>query len=61
VRSRQPRTRALGGAALVVLGLVLGVAVFAPKLLVAVVALLVSVSALAVALWMLSQFPNPFR
>lgn len=52
--------RACYAVALVVLGL-LAVAVFAPKLLVAVLVLLVSVSALAVALWMLSQFPNPFR
>jgi hypothetical protein len=46
---------------LVLLGLVLGVAVLAPKLLVALLVLLVTVSALAVALWILSQFPNPFR
>lgn len=46
---------------LLLLGLVLGVSVFAPNLVVALLVVLVTVGALGVALWILSQFPNPFR
>jgi hypothetical protein len=55
------RLRLLYSAALILVGLVLGVALFAPNLLVAVLILLVTLGALGCALWILSQFPNPFR
>jgi hypothetical protein len=58
---RSPRLRAFTAVGLLGICLTLGVAVFAPKVLVALLILFVTIGALGVAVWILSHFPNPFR
>jgi hypothetical protein len=60
VSPRRPSTRVLWGAAVIVL-CVAGVAIFAPKLLVAVLVLLVTVAAIGFGNWLWNALLHPRR